>query len=319
MTATANLEPSSDLILTDYGSREKWLAARGNSIGASESAALFGVSPWETPVSLWAKKTDRVQEPEIDGEWLTWGLLLEEPIAKRYEQVTGRTTWRGGSPYCIARHPRFEFMTSTPDFYVTFAPDRTGNGMLQCKNTMAPRAHDWDEGVPDHIVIQVQHEMAVTGREWVSVAVLIGGNEFKYFDVERNQNVIDEIEEQCRIFWGYVERDEQPPVDGSERTQEVIKRLHPADNGNTIELDENAMDWWAALEAAKAAEKVAKDAKTEADTHLRDAIGANTFAKLPDGRLLSLKTTPNPGYTSVVKPYTYRTLREVKAAKGRKR
>ena len=50
------------LQLTDYGTRDKWLAARMNGVGASESAALFGVSPWHTPLSLWAEKTGKPDE-----------------------------------------------------------------------------------------------------------------------------------------------------------------------------------------------------------------------------------------------------------------
>lgn len=323
MTATANAVESG-LVLTDYEDRERWLAARASGIGASESAALFGCSPWETAVSLWAKKTGKVEAPEIDGEWITWGQLLEDAIAKRYQQVTGQTIWQPPSPFSVAVHPRIQIMRATPDRWVIEAPGREGPGLLQIKNTNAFKGHDWDEGVPDFIQVQVQHEMAVTGRAWASVAVLIGGCEFRHFPVERNDVFIAELEAQCLWFWGFVERDEQPPIDSSARTLETIKRLHPKDNGETITLPDEAIEWWAALEKAKADEKAAKEAKTIAEIRLKDAIGDATYGMLGDGRRLALKTIPNPGYTNVVEPYTYRTLRLGKGgtkakAKGRGR
>ena len=303
--------------LIDYGTRERWLAARNQGVGASESAALFGVSPWETPLSLWAKKTGKVQDEGPSGEWIEWGNLLEAPIAVRYEQKTGRKIWQGG-PYAVAQHPTVPFMRATPDRWVIEAPDRGAPGLLQVKNTNAFKCHDWDEGPPDYIQIQVQHEMAVTGRTWDSVAVLIGGAEFRYFDVERNEDFIGELVEQCRWFWGYVERGEQPPFEPNEKTLETVKKLHPFDNGEEITLPAEAVTWFEKLEEAKARVKCGEAEKAEAETRLKAAIGPATFGRLPDGRRLSLKTSSNPGHQSVVAPYTYRTLRLEKAPKGKR-
>lgn len=308
-----------DLQLIDYVTRDRWLAARSLGVGASESAALFGVSPWETPLSLWAKKTGKIEPSELDGEWVEWGNLLEAPIATRYEQKTGRKIWQGG-PYAVAQHPTIPFMRATPDRWVIDAPDRGGvPGLLQVKNTNAFKGHDWDEGPPDYIQIQVQHEMAVTGRTWASVAVLIGGAEFRYFDVERNEDFITELVEQCRWFWGFVEREEQPPLDGTTRTLETIKRLHPSDSGETIALPSEAAEWVSEWESAKAAILAAKKThealKNEAEAKLLASIGPATFAVLPDGRRLSLKTTSRAGYE--VQPASFRQLRIERSGKSK--
>lgn len=318
-TAGANAQPTAEIELLDYGTREAWLAARNTGVGASESAALFGLSPWDTPFTLWAKKTGRVEPDEMGGEWIEWGNLLEEPIAKRYAQKTGRTVWQGG-PFCVAQHPAIPFMRATPDRYVIagdpprfpdFAP--SGGGLLQIKNTNAFKGHDWDTGVPDYIEIQVQHEMACTGREWASVAVLIGGSEFRSFDVARNENFIEELEEQVRTFWGHVERNEPPPLDGSIRTLETIKKLHPKDNGEIARLPDGAIQWWEELAEIRAQESRIAKAKPAIETMLRDAIGDATFGVLPDGRVLSLKTTDRVGYA--VEPTSYRSLRLEKQGK----
>lgn len=306
---TAAAAASTETVLRDYENREAWLASRSTAIGASESAALFGVSPWETAVSLWAKKTGKMPTPDLAGEWLEWGQLLEEPIAQRFVRVTGRKIWQPPSPFAVAVHAQIPIMRATPDRWIIEAPDRPEPGLLQIKNTNAFKGHDWDEGVPDFIQVQVQHEMAVTGRAWASVAVLIGGCEFRHFDVERNDTFVRELEAQCLWFWGFVERDEQPPIDTSQRTLDTIKKLHPKDNGEVIMLPDDAVEWWAELEEAKANAKAAENAKIGAEVRLKDAIGDATYGMLPDGRRLALKTITNPGYTNTVEPYTYRTLR----------
>lgn len=304
--------------LFDYGTREAWFAARVQGIGASESAALFGVSPWHNRVSLWANKTGKVAA--VDGppaEYIEWGNLLEVPIATRYEQKTGRTLWQGGGQYAVVQHPRIPCMRATPDRWVIEAPAGWGPdgshpnapGLLQIKNTNVFKASDWDAGPPDFIQIQVQHEMACTGRLWASVAVLIGGCEFQSFDIPRNPAFIAELEYQCQLFWDLVQSGEQPPLDNSERTLETIKKLHPCDNGMEVILPEQALDWWAQLEAAKEQCKVAVASKTEAEARLKDAIGDATYGVLPNGRRLSLKTSQNPGHNTPVGPYSYRTLR----------
>lgn len=295
------------ITLVDYESRDKWLAGRLSGVGASESAALFGVSPWHTKLSLWAEKTGQLQADDLNGEWIAWGNLLEEPIAKRYAAVTGRKIWQGG-PYCVAQHPTLPMMRATPDRWVIDAPDRGSPGLLQVKNTASFRAHDWSDGPPDYVQIQVQHEMSVTGRDWASVAVLIGGNQFKFFDVERSPDFIAELEEQCQAFWRMVERRDPPGLEDIDRgSLDTLKRLHPADNGTAVDLPAEAIDLWDQLAVARKAESDAKKAKEDLTAKLAAVIGPATFGLLPDGRRLSFKTTARTGFS--VEPTTFRSLK----------
>lgn len=300
--------------LKDYGTRENWLASRTSAIGASEVAALFNgtdgncLSPFTTPLILWLEKTGQQDPVELTAEYVEIGTLIEPVVAELYQRRTGRTVWQGG-PFCVAEHATLPFLRATPDRWVIEAPDRKEPGLLQIKNANAFKAHDWEIGVPDYIQIQVQAEMAVTGRSWNSVGVLIGGSSFKSFDVERNDDFVAEMIEQARHFWSLVETRTMPDLDASPRTLEAIKRLHPKDNGETVRLPEEAVQWFNTLELAKDDVKVAETVKTWAETKLRAAVGANTYGELPDGRKLSFKTTENKGYTQEVAGYTYRTIR----------
>lgn len=304
--------------LIDYEDRPRWLAARNSGVGASESSALFNASPWDTVVSLWAKKTGKIAEPEMSGEWLTWGSLLEAPIAKAYAERTGRQIWQG-SPFAVAVHPDVPIMRATPDYLVISAPGRDSRGVLQVKNTNAFKAHDWDDGVPQHIEIQVQHELAVTGFKWGSVAVLVGGCELRHFDIERNDDFIGELVKQVEWFWGYVENDVQPSVDGSARTLDTLKKLHPSDDGSEIALPDEAIQWWEELCEVRALESQIRKNKPEIEIRLLNAIGKATFGKLPDGRRISCKTIARAAYA--VEANTYRTMKLDKEdkPKGRRR
>ncbi len=308
-TALARL-PVTEVV--DYKTREAWLQARKSGVGASDSSALFGLNPWSSRFALWVDKATltppRQRTPE-EQERLDWGQIHEEAIAARYRSVTRREIW-SFSKYCIAQHPRLPFMLATPDAWILNAPDRPGEGTLQIKTSADPDA--WDNGPPLYVQCQVQHELAVTGRQWGSVVVLIQGNRMKHWDLERNEEFIAELEEECRVFWEQVQCREPPPVDEHPATLDSLKRLHPLDNGETVELGAEVVAW---LDEWKAARQAAKEAEARADgfeARIRAAIGPNTFGSLPGGRLISLKHQTTPARTQIVPEVTFRTLRELK-------
>jgi predicted phage-related endonuclease len=51
----------------------------------------------------------------------------------------------------------------------------------------------WRDGVPLYVIIQVQHQLAVTGKQAAHICALICGHEAKIFKVERNEIVINQI------------------------------------------------------------------------------------------------------------------------------
>ncbi len=308
-------------VLYDYQTREKWLAGRRDGIGASEVAVLFGLAPesWGSPYKLWAEKTGRLERPEMEGEWLKWGHKLEPVIAAEYEERTGRGLWDGGGPYVVAIDPVLSILRCTPDRWVVRADGMPGNGLLQIKNAGWYMAHDWDDGIPEHIKVQEQTEMACTSLMWASVACLMGGNQFRSIDMHRSDSFIGEIRDHVDWFWGYVRRDQPPPIDGSVATEKVLKALHPRDNGETVELPPQASAWVTGLieakESIKAIKKIEQARADEAENRLREAIGDATFGVLPDGRRVSLKTTERAGYS--VEATTYRQLR-IDSTKGKR-
>jgi len=95
---------------TDEG-RALWLRERRHGIGGSDAPAILGVSPYQSAFGVWLEKTSRVKDKE-PAPAMEWGLLLEDVIADRYTQRTGRRLWK---PDQSMVHRDHDFLRATPD------------------------------------------------------------------------------------------------------------------------------------------------------------------------------------------------------------
>ena len=64
--------------------------------------------------------------------------------------------------------------------------------------------------------------MAVTGFKAAYIAVLIGGNSFRWRLIERDDEMIDMLIKLESEFWQHVKKDTPPPVDGSKACTEFL-------------------------------------------------------------------------------------------------
>ena len=108
--------------------------------------------------------------------------------------------------------------------------------VLECKTAGEFGARLWKDGVPDYYQCQVQHQLAITGKQTAEVAVLICGQEFRIYRIERDDELIQELITLEREFWSYVETDTPPPADGSESADRALRALYPKDHGHTLDL-----------------------------------------------------------------------------------
>ena len=75
-------------------SREEWLHHRGPRIGATDAAALLGLSKYKNAFELWHQKKGLMEQVEGERFARNLGLLLEDPIAELYRQETHRLAFR---------------------------------------------------------------------------------------------------------------------------------------------------------------------------------------------------------------------------------
>jgi len=284
---------------------ELWLEQRKLGIGASEAAAAMGISPWVSRFQLWAEKTGKAAPPDLDGvEAIKWGHRLEGPVAEAFEEETGRTVVRNDTNDLL-RHPDHLFMIATVDA-LQERDDRAGEGVLEIKTTSAFNEKEWDPEPPLYYQVQVQHQLAVTGLEWGSLAVLIGGQKMIYRDVERNAKFIATMTELETEFWEMVKAEEPPEPDGSRATLATLKRMYPKDNEETVALPLDAQSWDGELESIKAKQKGLKARREWLENQLIHALGPASIGVLPSGACYSYRKQERSGYT--VKPTSFRKL-----------
>lgn len=99
------MEKNLTRISTRSMSRQAWLAERRKTIGGSDAAGIVGLSRHATPYTVWADKTGRLPEQE-DNETMRQGRELEEYVAKRWEEATGKRVRRSNA---LLYNPSYPF------------------------------------------------------------------------------------------------------------------------------------------------------------------------------------------------------------------
>lgn len=147
--------------------------------------------------------------------------------------------------------------------------------MLECKTTSEYRRDDWTEDtVPENYVIQLQHYMAVLGFQYGYLAVLIGGNKFRYFRVERDDELIQNLIRIEQEFWEeHVVKGVPPAWDGSPAANQVLNKLFPGGMVESIELPACADELITQYESACQLLKHAEYQKDEAANKLKALLG----------------------------------------------
>jgi putative phage-type endonuclease len=290
-----------------YDSEAEWLAARQSGIGGSDAAAVLGLSPFETPLSVYARKRGLVPDTE-ETPAMRFGKLLEPIIAAEYVRETGRTL-RDPGRYTIARSEDVPYLFATLDREILTADGKTVPSVLEIKSTNAFRSDDWLDEAPPHVQVQGQHQLLVTGRAWVSFAVLIGGQDFRWVDLERNDKFIGVMRERLAEFWRRVELGDPPPAVAEDK--EVLAALYPREKPETrIALPPAAGTWDAARRVALDEINKWMQIKEDAEAKIKAAIGEAEAGLLPDGGRYTWKTVAREAYEAAAT--SYRQLRRLK-------
>lgn len=292
-------EQPDEIVLLD---RESWLKERDAGLGSSDAAAILGASPWKSAFALYVEKLGLRQPSHEESEAMEWGRILEPIIATRYEQETQRPL-RDPGRFTIQRSRRHPFMLATLDREILM-PNLVGSrGVLEIKTT--GRGDDWAEAPPLVHQIQLQHQLAVSGHAWGSLAVLIGGQRFLWLDMERNPRFIALLIEREEEFWDRIQRLEPPPPTGQD--VKLLPRLYPRDDGEAITLPPEAAEWDYRLREAKDHLKHWQSVANEAQALLTGAIGSASVGILPDGSRYTWRASERAAYE--VAASTVRTLR----------
>ena len=266
---------------TDLG-REAWLKIRAQGIGSSDAAVAVGLSPYKSPLSLWLEKTNRKPAADLsDKEAVIWGTVLEPVLAKVYAARTGRRVRRVNA---VLQHPDHPFMLANLDREVVGKADC---GILEIKTAGYHSAPQWEDGIPIAYQCQVLHQLAVTGHAWADVAVLIGGQDFRIYRIERDDDKIADLIERESQFWACVQDNRQPEPDGSDDAGKALLSLFPADNGQTLDLSESPEynQLFAELLDLREQKEVTERKESEIKQRIQVALGTCTAALFQQGKV----------------------------------
>jgi putative phage-type endonuclease len=208
----------------DLDERRAFLERRQHGIGASDAAAVLGLSPWGTPLSVYHSKVDPIPDDVSPGSLPMWlGLRLEDIVAELFTARTGLAT-RGDNRHHT--HPEDPWLVAHLDFRVLGQPDQ----LVECK-TQSSRTGWGDDGtddIPVYYWIQCQHEMLVTGAKLTHVPVLFGLYDFKVYVVQRDEAFLETWRVAAAEFWHeHVEARVPPPLGGDDFSKKVVRARWP--------------------------------------------------------------------------------------------
>ncbi len=268
------------------------VSERKHWIGASESAALLGLSPYTTLFELWHQKVGNIPSPDLSSdERVNAGQFMEPSIAawashKWHWPILKITPYR--------EHPTVDRMGCSLDF-------QTVDGLepVEIKNVdnLIFRDGDWQhEGdtildAPAHHLVQVQHQLACSERPpahqrpnqrlpergWLIVCV--GGNKLYRMEVPRHADFINRLEREVRAFWATVEEND-PPEPNFDIDASAISLLYGgtgiefADLRGNDRATELAALYLEGLEVEKRGKSQKAVSLAELKTMMQDARGA---------------------------------------------
>lgn len=198
--------------------RSKFLENRKKGIGGSDVAAILGLSKYKSPYQLWLSKTGRDTGDDEQSEPAYWGNTLEDVVAKEFAKRAEVKIQRVNMQLV---HPEHKWMIANIDRAV-INPEIAGNvrykqdketglwglttdRILECKTANQYMATLWGdentEAVPDYYLTQCQWYMGVSQTDLCDLAVLIGGQKFRIYQIKFDAELFAMLQAECSKFW----------------------------------------------------------------------------------------------------------------------
>lgn len=284
--------------------RDQFLKERMRGIGGSDAPAILGLSARKTALEVYLQKRGELAD-EPDNQAMRAGRMLEPAVRQMYAEDTGRIVTQ---PDEMLVHPKYPFVIGHPDGLVR------DEGRLY-EGKIARSDFGWGEAgsdqIPQDYVIQVQHYLLITALAVADVAVLIGGCDFRIYEIPADRELQGMILEAEAEFWPRVERGEAPePNWNAPHALRAVKALYPGTNGETLIATEKQEGRRRYLEEFTDLGKHADSVVEGVKAHLLWDMGEAAMLKFADGKVLRRKLTKRKGY--VVEPTEFMDVRIAK-------
>ena len=219
--------------------RQAWLDQRKKGIGGSDIAPMLGLSKWRSAYQLYLDKRGELPEQD-DSEAMYWGRELEPVIRNRYEMETGYTVTQED----IITDPVYPFMLANIDGRIDknrileIKTARTGDGWGEVNSAEIPLAYS----------LQCQWYLGRTGAAVCDVAVLIGGSDFRLYQIKEDIDLQRMLETAAIEFWDRVTHGEPPDVVTYE---DATERYGRASAAGDVWATEEVFDAWQELKEVR--------------------------------------------------------------------
>ena len=256
----------------------EWYAIRDGGIGGSEIAAIVGLSPWESPYSLWWKKKTRAQGEPNDE--MLWGTYLEPSLIAWYFGVLRPAATRLDAATMFAHRSR-RWQRANLD---ALAVDEHGPVIVECKK--ASDDAQWvhtdpgeDDVIPIQYRCQVMQYMDVLGVGRAHLVVSDLGRAPQLFQVAYHPEEARYLRGMAAAFHRSLYLDQRPDLDAHGATYRTVREQHPSIERVAVQVPAELADRYAFTQAA---EKYATEQAREAKTRLLDAMGPARVALAGD-------------------------------------
>jgi putative phage-type endonuclease len=282
------------------------LGDRRTYLGATDIAAVVGVSPWASAIDIYRQKVEGI-EVDATAEMM-WGLLLEDAICDGYTEQEGRELFRRNEVV----HPDYPFLRFHPDRLVRGEP-----GVFDAKATWQRGGGKYGEPGTDQVPPQVRVQMVLysgaTKREWADVG-LLRRPPLAVYRVPADPVLYDWLIAEAVRFWTeHVEAKVPPPPDGSESYRHYLAERHPkAEEIEMVATPEQQL-LVDELRAAMGAEKKAAEHAQLLKNRLMDAMGPAAVLLAPGARITWRNSAPSPRWKEIAGRLGYVASLDVEA------
>lgn len=246
----------------ENGSQE-WLELRKTGIGGSDVGTILGFNKWESPYSLWAKRTGLISSEIDPSEAMEWGNRLEPVILDKFaDEHPELTLLRDVGTWA---HPDREWQLANPD--AIFKTQDGEYGIVEVKT--AQYEDDWVEGVPAHYEAQVQWYLDVFGYDRAYVIALFHGNRYREIEVRASAIQQEIAQSRAKEFKEMLDESKAPDFDGATATYKAVREAHPEIENTEVELGWLGVQFFELEQEYKAAEAKLNLVRS----HIMDAMG----------------------------------------------
>lgn len=265
---------------------------RHTYLGGSDVAAILGISPWRTPLDVYLDKVEGSQ-PITDPaklKILERGKRLEPYVLDMLCIEQGIELIGRNNRY---QHPDHPFIAAEIDAETSDGRNVEGKTTADFYSRKLWGDAQTDE-IPVYYTAQCMHGMMVKPAPSTLLPVMLGIDDFRVYEVHRDDETIAAIREKELEFWDRVQRRDPPPAS----TVSDVIRLFERDAGTSIEADDAIMACVHNLKEIKARIKVDEDDAEELECRIKLYLGEHSELRYGAKKLLTWKSQDTKRFDS---------------------